>query len=389
MRKNLLTLGLIGLVLALLVGLNLVFISEPRKEETETNGDRSSYKGTPYGTLAYYLLLEESGRTVTRWERPYTELEEAGVGTLVVAVPHEEHQPSEEEILALESWVLSGGRLIVFDRFVALDFTAFGVSTGATTDGEVRPAAPTMLTRGASKLDVTEYVTTISDSTGESAVHFASDDGPVVIDRQYGEGFIVFVTEPHVVQNNGISKGANLAFALNLVEAYGDPGTIAFDEYHHGYGASMGGSSGGLRGYIAGTPVPWIMLQLAILGAAVAFTVGRRYGRPLPLVTERRTSALEFVGSMASIQMLAKASDLAIENIGTSFRTRLCRYAGVPSNAPAETIARAAASRSRVDERELLEVLRRCEAALDEKPSRAQLLDLVRRLRTLEQELKL
>ena len=70
MRKNLLTLALIGLVLALLVGLNLVFISEPRGDETETNGDRSSYKGSPYGTLAYYLLLEESGRTVTRWERP-------------------------------------------------------------------------------------------------------------------------------------------------------------------------------------------------------------------------------------------------------------------------------------------------------------------------------
>jgi hypothetical protein len=388
-RKNLLTFGLIAVVLALLVGLNLVFLSEPRRDENESNGDRASYKGTPYGTLAFYTLLEESGRPVVRFEQPYTELAGSAVETLLVVVPHPNHQPSREEIDALDAWILEGGKLVVVDRFVELDFADFSVTTSGRARGAVRPIVPSMLTRGARGLRTSDFATTLEDSSGESVVHFASETGPLVVDRPYGDGHVTFVAEPYILQNNGIREGDNLALAFNLVgDASG--GSIAFDEYHHGYGSALGGSGGGLRGYIAGTPVPWIVLQLGLVCAAIAFTVGRRFGKPIPLASERRTSALEFVGSMASIQRLAGASDLAVENISASFRTRLCRYAGLSSAATSVELARAAAARGRVDESELLTVLRRCESALaGHPPSRDELVALVAKIRTIEQQLKI
>lgn len=390
MRRNALTFGLIGLVLVLLVGLNLVFIAEPRRDETEQNGDRSSYKGTPYGTLAYYLLLEERGHTVVRFEQPYTALAESEVSTLMVVVPHGEHQPTPAEIAALDQWVTEGGKLVVFDRYIDLELAEFTIEANTPLDGAVRPATPSMYTRGVERVGVTPLATTVTETSDTATIHFTSDTGPLVIDRPYGEGRVVVVSEPYVVQNNGIAEADNLTLALNLVESIGEPGTIAFDEYHHGYGATTGGSSGGIRGYIVGTPVPWILLQVALLALVVALTVGRRFGRAIPVASERRTSALEFVSSMASIQMLARASDLAVENIYTSFRSRLCRYAGLPSDTTSAELARVAAARGAVEERELREVLRRCEEALSGAPPKPdELLALVSRLRAIEQKLKL
>src|SRR4029079_18181254 len=124
--------------------------------------------------------------------------------------------------------------------------------------------------------------------------------------------------------------------------------------------------------------------------AVAVVTIGSRFGRAVPLGTERRTSALEFVSSMANIQRLARASDLAVENVYSSFRARLCRYANVASDTPVEEIARAAAARGQVDAGRLLDVMRRCEAAVaGEQPAPKELVDLVAELRRIEAGLKL
>ena len=84
MRRNVLTIILVVVVLGLLVGLNALFMAQPGADEDERSGDRSSYKGTHYGTLAYYLLLSDLGYSVNRFEEPYTSLDGSGVGTLFV-----------------------------------------------------------------------------------------------------------------------------------------------------------------------------------------------------------------------------------------------------------------------------------------------------------------
>ena len=133
--------------------------------------------------------------------------------------------------------------------------------------------------------------------------------------------------------------------------------------------------------------------RLVLCGGAVAMfalTLGARFGRPVPLKRERRTSALEFVSSMANIQRLAKASDLAIENIYGHFRRRLCRYAGLPSNTMTDQLATVAAERGQIDREELVSVMRRCDNALAvQAPEPKDLVDLVSDLRRVEARLKL
>ena len=94
---------------------------------------------------------------------------------------------------------------------------------------------------------------------------------------------------------------------------------------------------------------------------------------------------------MANIQRLALASDLAIENVYSSFRARLCRYANLPSDAPPAELARAAAARGRVDDDRLLALLERCERSLAERAqlSPQELLDLVTELRAVEADLSI
>ena len=140
--------------------------------------------------------------------------------------------------------------------------------------------------------------------------------------------------------------------------------------------------------YFRGTPVPWIMAQLGLIACLVVYSYGRRFGRPIPLKQERRTTNLEFVASMANITRLAEASDLAMENIYSEFRKRLCRFSGMPPKIENARLAAGAARRARLDERELSGLLSRCEAIAQGEPvNEPDLLKLVTRIREIEAQL--
>jgi hypothetical protein len=79
--------------------------------------------------------------------------------------------------------------------------------------------------------------------------------------------------------------------------------------------------------------VPWLLLQGLLLTLLIAFSIGKRFARPLPLPQVDRHSPLEFVGSMANLQQVAQARDLALENIYPRFKASLCRRLGLSSRA--------------------------------------------------------
>jgi hypothetical protein len=133
-----------------------------------------------------------------------------------------------------------------------------------------------------------------------------------------------------------------------------------------------------------------MMAQAGLIAVLVVYSYGRRFGRAVPLRSERRTTNLEFVSSMANITRLAQASDLAMENIYSEFRKRLCRFSGVPAKIENAKLAAAAARRANLDERGLTELLSRCEEiARGEPVSESELLKLVTRIRDIESQLGL
>ena len=220
-------------------------------------------------------------------------------------------------------------------------------------------------------------------------VHLGDSKGAVLADFKYGKGRVIFLSDPFVIANNGIARGANLNLALNLMDALGgEKQKIFFDEYHHGY-RSQGNA---LMNYFRGTPVPWLFAQLLFVAALIAYSYGKRFARPLPMPQADRHSPLEFVSSMASLQQAAQARDLALENIYPRFKTRLCRTLGLPAIATPNVIIARLQRRVQItaSEAELLSIFSASERALGgERLDDQRLIELVAAMRRIAAQLKL
>ena len=378
---------IVALLFVALVALNFIFFVDKRdNEENEITGDRSSYRSTPYGTLAFYTLLKENGYPVTRLQSPFTELAKSGQpGTLVLISLPNSNNPNTDEFKSLNEWVENGGLLIIIDRKIDVSLGDVNIRTeSGNLKSGVRPLQPTIYTRDVGQVALSDYATSIRLESRTATYHLGNGQAAALADAKIGKGRVVLLTDPYVVANNGISKADNVILGLNLF-ADRPSGDISFDEYHHGYGSS---TSDGMMSYFRGTPVPWMMWQAALIVAIIVYSYGRRFARPLPLRRERRTTNLEFVSSMANITRLARASDVAMQNIYSEFRNRLCRFSGVPARSDTATLARVAAGRAKIDRNELWRLLLRCEAVARGAPvGDSEMLALVTRIREIESTL--
>lgn len=231
-----------------------------------------------------------------------------------------------------------------------------------------------------------ELTTTGEESNASPApvVHLSQAHGSLLVDYPHGKGRIVVLLDPFIAANNGVGRADNLLLAVNVVAGGG--GLIAFDEFHQGRATTQNA----LFQYFSGTPVMAICAQLALIGLAVIWSRGRRFGRPLPLPVVDRRSKLEFVASMAELQQRARAHDLALENIYGRVRRVLVRHAGLSNSSPRAEIAKRVAKRSGIPPQELEALMKSCEDTINGAPTNArESLQMARRLREIESALGL
>jgi hypothetical protein len=413
-------------------------INFDRPIENEFTPNRSSYNSGPTGTRALYQLLEESGTPVARWRSRYSELQsEAKDSILVIIGPFSMGQKiSDEDRFWLQNWLSAGGQALIISRSPIEQFpdpTIHAKSSGKSPIGNTPPeqyideesdqliAQPTELTREVHGLALSEFASRMSfhpkdvgkekeaetpDATGDvkepagpgavedkieqysdstlqaPIIHLGDKDGAALADFTFGEGRVIFLSDPFVIANNGIRRGGNLTLAMNILRSMGAPDRrILFDEFHHGYY----NEGNPLVNYFRGTPAPWLLLQGVGLSLLILYTYGRRFARPLPLPQVDRHSPLEFVGSMANLQQAARARELALENIYPRFKASLCRRLGLSSRASREQIMLAARRRRfQVSEIELRQTLSDAEKTLaGELIDDARLLTLVSRMRRI------
>ncbi len=334
MKRALLNhLVLLGLLLAI-IGLNVLFYpGTSGEEEEEWNGDRSIYSARPYGTRAFFLLLKEMGYPVVAYEEPFDRLAAheniRGLFVIGARLPF-----TSEELGALEQWVRRGGWLIIIDR--KIDWTI--------ADGTIRIVShpkfkrwqrprviqPTALTRGVESIHLTEYAHAVSVASAPVTEHIGDATDALLVDFAHGNGRIIVLGEPHIVANNGLNEGDNLVLALNIVRHI-PSGTIAFDEYHHGYGTSPMRARTGVVGaflnlydYFKATPVIWLFLQMSLIAASLLYSRGRRFTRPRPLIAPRRTRSLEYIAAMGDLARRLNLTSWVIENVRSGFQRR-CR----------------------------------------------------------------
>ncbi len=253
-------------------------------------------------------------------------------------------------------------------------------------DNEISPAKPRPTISPSVNLPKGDPAETneIIESSAPVA-HLANNEKTLLIDFPFGAGEIVFLSDPYIVSNGGISLVDNAQLAINIVAS--DEGIIAFDEFHQGYGAG----DNRLLGYFAGTPLTAILLQFAALAGFILFTQSRRFARPLPENEPNRLSKLEYVSAMAELQQRTRAYDLAIENIYTDFRRRVSRLVGADNfTVSLKDLAQKITERTKINANEVENLMFKCEDIIRGEPtSKKEVLKLTSRLREIEEKLGL
>jgi len=256
-----------------------------------------------------------------------------------------------------------------------------GIADG--TSENPPPPAPTNPEESFDDEGSAEHIET--DASHAPVVHLANNDKNLLVDFPFGSGEIVYLTDPYIVSNGGISLVDNAQLAVNI--AASREGIVAFDEYHQGYGEG----DNHIFTYFAGTPVVAIFLQLLFLVSLIFFTQSRRFARPLPEVEPNRLAKLEYVSAMAELQRRTKAFDLAIENIYNEFRRRTSRLVGVDNfTISYEDLSQLIAERAKLNAAEVENLLFKCEDIIRGEPTnRKEVLQIISRLREIEEKLGL
>lgn len=429
-EKFLIFFGLIILIIAL-IGLNAVsYVQQEKLPDSEFSPNRSTYNPGATGTRAFFDLLAETGRNPVRWQEPPSALNDSRTNkpSTFVIIGQTRREFTDDEISHIFRWVTDGGQLVIIDREPPADLIAttanYSISAAPaalppffSTDpsdrnqmtAETRAAKaiqPTVFTKNinavqpsqfASSVTIERFATTASPATDEDGeeiespalsapvIHLANNEKNLLIDFPFGAGQIIFLTDPYIVSNGGISLVDNAQLGINIVASRG--GVIAFDEYHQGYGAN----ENRLLSYFAGTPLTAIFLQFAVLIAFILYSQSRRFARPLPANEPNRLSKLEYVAAVAELQRRTRGFDLALENIYAEFRRRVTRLVGVDNRATSrKDLARMIAERLNADEFEIYQLMKKCEdIAHGETTNKKEVLDLVSRLRDLEEKLGL
>lgn len=324
--------------LALLVLLVAFFLSAAGPAPDQ--GYPSSYSRSSDGALAAFSLLRELGYAVEHWEFPPTELPEVSEGmVLILADPF--IPPSAEERSAINQFLNNGGTIL----FTGLAGAHLAPGGGATpllenTEWEVlSPVLPSGLTKGAAEIKM-ETSARWKEEEGHLTV-YAKDDNAYVVLYRRGVGRVVWWASASPLTNAGISQHQNLRFFLNSIGTSAHP-RIFWDEYYHGVRRS-------LWSYMAATPVPWGLAQLAALLAAALFTFSRRHGPLRKLTTESRLHPLEFVHTLGALYQHAQAAPAAVGVIYKRFRHRLLRQRGLPSTLSARELHLAVRARMQMD----------------------------------------
>ncbi|HLW51229.1 MAG TPA: DUF4350 domain-containing protein [Candidatus Angelobacter sp.] len=322
----------------------------------QDTGIPSTYSAQSSGAKAAYLLLQDLGYKVDRWEQPPAELPvEAKNTVLVLAGPV--NNPSPEERAALKLYLTRGGRILATGGNADLylpEAQTMRELAPSPLPHLYHPQLVTALTRaGDIRMSPTSYW---KECATACLAHYADESRPIVISESFGEGEFIWWASSGPLSNNGIGSDGNLQL---LLSSLGRPQEtrVLWDEYFHGFRRSAGS-------YVLEKPVLFGLLQLGALALAFLVTYSRRNGPIYPSDEPTRLSPLEFVETVGGLYRRAHAVRAALEVPYNRFRIQAVRQVGLKPEITASELARALRNRLGFKDNALEDLLHRIEAAL-------------------------
>ena len=335
----------LGLVAAL-GAFSLLVLAIDRLAPQPEGPDSSAYATSPAGLAAYADLLTRNGVRVERRRRPVGEGAPPARGTLVVLDPR---AVDAEEAGAIAAWVRAGGRLVTGGRRGVAGLAGrISEPLPARADGGTRSVpvlAPVPETAGVRS--VRAVVGGELHSIGGALPLLGTPDAPLATVTRVGRGRVVVLADGSPLQNRGLAREDNAAFALALA---GADSPVTFLETVHGYGASTG---------LGALPASarWALLGLLLAGLAFVWSKARRIGPPEDRERPLPPPRADYVDALAgSLARTGRPAEVA-RPLRAAARDGLARRAGLGPD-PRDDELRAAAARFGLDEAETDALLR-------------------------------
>lgn len=355
----------------------LGFLLAPSNTDSEIATTYSTASG---GAKAAFMLLQELGYRVERWEKPSSELTPDSHTVLVIADPST--VPDGRQKAAIEKFIAGGGRVIttgiVGGMFLPENSSEFNPEPKGISK-EYDALTPSAITRAAPKIQLIPYA---SWSQRTAISLYGTKDDVFAAQIPHGKGDAIWLAAATPFSNAGIQLSGNLEFVL---AALGDKQQtrVLFDEYVHGYGEH---NSPRKRHPIALA----LFLQSVVLAIAVLLTFSRRSGPLRPVPPPSRLAPLEFVETLGGLYQQAHAASVAVDVYYQRFHYWITRRLGLNANATPEDIARAVRDRWDLQDDAFVERLRAAAAARyqPDLPQR-QALEIVQKLHEYAVQFKL
>ena len=371
-RKILLIAGAAFVVLVV-----LGFVLAPTNTDANV---ASSYSTASGGAKAAYLLLQESGYHVERWQHAASKLNASASTVLILADPM--MVPDAKEKAAIEQFISRGGRVIttgiVGAQFLPEDHSE--VNPMPTKPwSEFNALVPSAITRAAPKITLAP----VAFWRSSSGIPLYGDEEDTVATRvTHGNGDAIWLASATPLTNAGLKDFDNLEFLLAAIGEK-EQTRVLFDEYVHGYGEQSAPEK-------SHPLLMALVFQSIVLALAVLFTFSRRSGPLRPMAAETRSSPLEFVETLGGLYQEAHAASVAVDVYYQRFEFWLTRRLGLVKDAPVEEIDRAVRDRWQLHDDKFAQTLQAAASAryypgLPQK----QALEIVRALHDYALKLKL
>ncbi len=321
----------VGIIAVLIVGI-LLFGQGPRGLGRDPFDEKqgSSHFTSPLGGKALYTLLDKFGIDTLRHTRKL-ELLDPDTTLLVLLAPGS--PLTKEEAGWVRRWVARGGTLLWGPRQSGGStnlLEAFGLRLEETEF--VGPEGIPATLRPLDDRGRKDYAFSI---LGGFRLHRAEDSdadiqslaedsfGSVAVLVSHGSGRFIALAEPDLTANGGLSRGDHAEFAVHLAMLASKGGTVAFDEFHHGFQEGQTAMS-----ILFDSPLA-VAIPLALLAAFLGiFVSGRRLGPPIDLHLERRRRPAEFMDALANLCRRMKAGPQSMAMILSEFEISLRRRFG-------------------------------------------------------------
>ncbi len=292
---------------------------------TSSGRPGSVYDDGAGGAAALRRYLESMGATTTTIQGERFGLDASAASVLFILGATEAITPTDAE--NVKKFVSAGGTAVVATDLGLLErplLDAFGVSiTGLALPG-THPLTSAVFADPPARALAVDRAGSLS--IGPRALALASDGRTTIAAAvREGRGTFYIVASLWPFTAAGLAQAENARVALAFAhDAVAQGGTVAFDEYHHGFHPSAD---------------VLVLMQTTWPGRALVFAVGagflylvlsgRRLGPPVPLDPRPARSSLEYIRGFAGLVRRSGRGEIARRRLRRDLRGGLARALGL------------------------------------------------------------